>query len=151
MNEEVVEHLRLIQAVVARHEQNSFASKGWAVLVVTAIFALSSKDPNPISFLVALIPTLTFWGLDAYYLRQERLFRKLYDAVRSIDPSDLSNNPFSMDTLPYTYPDFPETMAQNESRVKSWWGTCWSRTVAWLYGSIVFTILVATMLAHKLR
>jgi len=30
----------------------------------------------------SFLPTLTFWGLDAYFLRAERLFRKLYGQVR---------------------------------------------------------------------
>src|SRR6266705_3956662 len=33
--------------------------------------------------LVALIPALAFWGLDAFYLRHGRLFRQLYTLNRS--------------------------------------------------------------------
>ena len=32
-----------------------------------------------------VLPALIFWGLDAYYLQQERLYRALYDHVRKID------------------------------------------------------------------
>jgi hypothetical protein len=45
-----------------------------------------------------LLPVVAFWGLDAYYLRQERLYRKLYDAVRR---GDGSVEPFSMNAQPY--------------------------------------------------
>lgn len=39
-----------------------------------------------------------FWCLDGYYLRQERLFRSLYDYVRT---SETGGTDYSMDTRPY--------------------------------------------------
>lgn len=145
--DEKVKHLELIQAVISRLAQNSFALRGWAVTLVAAIFALSAKGANQWYFLIALIPALTFWGLDAYYLRQERLFRKLYDTVRALDPEELLNNPFSMDTLPFTFPDFPETLADEEQQVESWLSTCWSKTIGWIYGPIAGTIILVTLIA----
>src|SRR5215831_11819226 len=83
MDENTIKHLQLIQAVITRLAQNSFAYKGWAITLVAAIFALAVKEVrSPYLLIVALLPTIAFWGLDAYYLRQERLFRALYNAVR---------------------------------------------------------------------
>ena len=42
------------------------------------------KDANEIYFLIAYIPIIVFWFLDAYYLLQERLFRSLYGKVRRL-------------------------------------------------------------------
>jgi hypothetical protein len=53
--------------------------KGWTVTLVAALFALAAKDANCKFAIVAILPALCFWGLDAYYLRQERLFRLLYN------------------------------------------------------------------------
>lgn len=139
MNEHTIKHLELIQAVITRLAQNSFAYKGWSITIVAALFALGAKEANPQYLLVALLPTVAFWGLDAYYLRQERLFRKLYDAVRRAAPTDLEGNPFSMDTSPYT------------GQVATWWGTCWSKTIGWLYGPMVLVIVVVTSLAFASR
>jgi hypothetical protein len=78
-------HLDMIQAVVTRQAQNSFAVRGWSVTVVSAVFAVAvTQDQAPrATVLVALAPTLIFWVMDAYYLWQERLFRSLYaDAAR---------------------------------------------------------------------
>jgi hypothetical protein len=135
MNEQVIKHLELIQAIVTRLAQNSFTYKGWSITLVSAIFVLATKEANPRYLLVALLPTVAFWGLDAYYLRQERLFRKLYDAVRKAAVADLESNPFSMDTSPY------------KGQVATWWGTCWSKTIGWLYGPLVLLIVVVTILA----
>ena len=81
MMDNKVNHLEMIQGVISRMASNSFALKGWAVTLVAGIFALSSKDADKLYFLVAYIPIVVFWGLDAYYLLQERLYRALYNSV----------------------------------------------------------------------
>ena len=80
-----LKHLELVQGVINRMANNSFMLKGWAVTLVAGIFALAGKDTDKLYFLVAYIPVLVFWGLDAYYLLQERLYRSLYDKVRQTD------------------------------------------------------------------
>lgn len=95
MDEKNINHLQMVQEVIKRMASNSFSLKGWAVSLVAGIFALSSKESDKMYFLVAYIPCIIFWGLDAYYLRQERLFRALYDMVR-LKHQPASN--FSMDT-----------------------------------------------------
>ena len=135
MNDHTVKHLELIQAVITRLAQNSFACKGWCIALVAAIFVLAAGEANPQFLLVALLPTIAFWGLDAYYLRQERLFRKLYDAVRKAAPAELEDDPLSMDTSAYN------------DQVATWCGTCWSKTIAWLYGPMVFVILLVATVA----
>lgn len=93
-----IEHLKMIQAVISRMAQNSFLIKGWTVTLIAALFALAAADSNPAMVVIALVPAVGFWLLDAYFLRQERLFRSLYDAVRSgSGPTD-----FSMKTDPAT-------------------------------------------------
>jgi hypothetical protein len=100
-------HLDMIQAVVARQAQNSFAVRGWSVTVVSAVFAIAvTQDDAPrATVLVALAPTLIFWGLDAYYLWQERLFRGLYTAAAHVareGPASAFDVPlFDLSTAPY--------------------------------------------------
>ena len=134
MEDQRVKHLELIQAVTNRVAQNSFAYKAWMVSLVAAIFVLAMRDGGGGHVWVALIPTVAFWGLDAYYLRQERLFRRLYDAVREADEAGLSASPFTMDTSPY------------EVEAGTWWATCWSKSVAWLYGPMTVLILIVACL-----
>ncbi len=135
MDAQTIKHLELIQGVVDRLANNSFAFKAWAIVLVAAVFAFAAGDGDPIFLLIALIPALAFWGLDATYLRQERLFRALYDAVRKDDKAIAGDGPFSMDTTPVA------------NRVAGWRGTVWSTTIAWLYGPIVVLVVVATAVA----
>ena len=75
-------HLEMIQDCISRMARNSFLLKGWTVTLVSALAALAAKDSDVHFLITACFPVLMFWVLDAYYLWQERLFRKLYDDVR---------------------------------------------------------------------
>lgn len=72
-----IKRQEILQSIIARMAQNSFTIKGWAVTVITALLAFSSKDTDRWLAICALYPVVAFWGLDAYYLMQERLFREL--------------------------------------------------------------------------
>lgn len=74
-------HLEFIQGVINRHNSNSFTLKGWAVTIAAALFALAGTVHEPLIVLTSLLPTLLFWGLDAFYLANERCFVDLYSAV----------------------------------------------------------------------
>lgn len=74
--------------------------------LVSVVFAiLGSRERGSWTMaLVALAPTLIFWGLDAYYLRRERLFRSLYfAAARRLTEGQGAPDvaPFDMDVTPY--------------------------------------------------
>lgn len=83
----------MIQGVINRMASNSFMLKGWAVTLVAGIFALVGNDAEKIYYIIAYIPIIVFWGLDSFYLLQERLYRGLYEKVRILDNSDID---FSM-------------------------------------------------------
>ena len=88
-------HLELIQGVINRLSTNSFLLKGWSVVLVSALFALSVPDSRVTFVYFAYIPAIIFWGLDGFFLWQEKLFRKLYDRVRILSDEEVD---FSMNT-----------------------------------------------------
>jgi hypothetical protein len=92
-NEEKMKHLDLIQGAITRMASNSFVLKGWSVTLATALFGFSAKDSEPRLALLALLPILVFWGLDAYYLGLERLFRKLYATAAGATVTDFAMAP----------------------------------------------------------
>lgn len=129
-DEHQIKHLEFVQGVISRMAGNSFLLKGWCVTLVAALFALAAQGANQWYALVGLLPGLVFWGLDAYYLRQERLFRKLYDAVRR---GELDTDRYCMNTQPYS------------GHVQSVWRTAWSLSVGWLHGAVVIAVLAVTV------
>lgn len=80
-DENKIKHLEFLQNIITRMNTNSFQLKGWAVAIVSALFALSAGTSKEIFVLIALFPTILFWFLDAYYLQIERKFRKLYNDI----------------------------------------------------------------------
>ena len=79
-----LKHLEFIQGVVNRLASDSFRLKGWAVVLVAALFVLLIGQGRIELAAIGIVPVLLFWGLDGYFLWQERLFRALYDHVREL-------------------------------------------------------------------
>jgi hypothetical protein len=91
MEESKLKHLELVQGVITRMNSNSFSIKTWAITILAAFLAMyaSGDEQNNIYLLAAAVPTFVFWFLDAYYLRMERKYRKLYDDVIAGKVNDL--------------------------------------------------------------
>lgn len=83
MSDNKIRHLEMIQGIINRMAGNSFSLKGWAVTLEAGLFALASKEADKLYFIIVYIPVLIFWGLDAFYLREERIYRELYNIVRN--------------------------------------------------------------------
>ena len=88
-------HLNIMQGVINRMAENNRACKVWCVTLVAATLVLVARTGEPQHALIALVPTLLFWVLDAYYLGLERRFRKSYSSCvgkihdGKIDTADL--------------------------------------------------------------
>jgi hypothetical protein len=125
-------HLEMIQGVVNRMSGNSFLLKGWTITLVAALFALAQKETNPAFMYLAYFPAVVFWVLDGYYLWQERLFRKLFDKVRTQPELEVD---FSMNTTP--------VLDQVGGLAKS----IFSQTVAVFHGCIIAAIFVIMIIS----
>ena len=90
--EKKITHMEFIQNTIKRMAHNSFALKGWAVTLIAGVFVLASKEADKGYFLIAYLPVITFWILDSYYLKQEKLFRALYDKVRNTEEEKIDFN-----------------------------------------------------------
>ena len=75
------EHLKMVQAVIGRMASNSFVLKGWSLTITVALLAIAAKETALAVALAALGPIAAFAGLDAFYLQQERRYRKLYERI----------------------------------------------------------------------
>jgi hypothetical protein len=126
---ERLKHLEFIQAVISRLANDSFYMKGWALTVAGAFYGFAVKGTNWRVAAIGLMPVVVFWGLDAYFLRQERLFRSLYDQVRLRNPAV---EPFSMNA------------AAHATGVASWWRTLFSPTLMPFYGPVFIIGIVLT-------
>ena len=72
-------HLSIIQNVIQRMAANSSASKTWCVTLVSAVIVIVADKGKPEYTWIALLPTIVFAALDAYYLALEKGFRNSYN------------------------------------------------------------------------
>ena len=119
-----LKHLEFIQGVINRLSTNSFLLKGWSVVLVSALFALSANKSNVRFIMLAYIPSIIFWGLDGYFLSIERIYRRYYESVRMKDPEDID---FSMDT---------------DDIQSEWASATFSKTLIPFHGALIGAIIV---------
>jgi hypothetical protein len=140
MNNDKIKHIELMQNVISRMANNSFLLKGWAITLLSGLLLFGSTSDLGYLLLIPIIPTLSFWGLDSYYLRQERLFRKLYEHyINSYNANEPNLLPFSMDTSPY------------KDKVGSWLETVFSPTELWFYFPVYFVVIGINLITNLLK
>jgi hypothetical protein len=120
-----VRHMDMIQSVVARLAGNSFLIKGWALTLTVALLGFAVNKNSSGLAAIALLPILVFWGLDAYYLHTEWLFRELHKKVRDLEGGV---EPFFMAA---TDDDFVRSLPED---ARSKWKTRWRPTLRFFYG-----------------
>lgn len=134
----VSEYFQIIQNVITRMGQNSFQMKAWFATIFTTIlvliFALFDIFIKTVIYIALLIVIIQFWYLDSYYLRQERIFRKLYTQKVEEYNSDNRENMkiFDMDFKKYN------------NNVDKTWRIMFSTSEKYFY--LVFFILIFFLL-----
>ncbi|HBO6814366.1 hypothetical protein P3818_09685 [Pseudomonas aeruginosa] len=91
-----IAHLTFVQGVISRMAANSFLVKGWTIALVAALLAIGADKFTFSYLIIVLVPVILFWWLDAFYLHQETLYRKLYEIVASKEDRDID---FDMNAL----------------------------------------------------
>ena len=122
-----IKHLEFIQGAISRLASDSFRMKGWCVVLVAILLILLAREGR-IEFIavVTLIPVIAFWGLDGYFLWQERLYRALYDHVRTLEEDQID---FSMNVSPF-----------RTGRPRTWPSATFSRTLVLFYGVLATAV-----------
>jgi hypothetical protein len=139
----------LIQACITRMANNSFLIKGWAVSIVAVVLALAEKAINP-AFLsaIVLIPLISFWYLDAFFLYTEKLYRKMYEWV--INERLNSNSEKMYDLNPHRFKEQLKVRKWNRqsckvedtNKLENIWTVMSSLTLRCFYGIPLFIVII---------
>ena len=121
-----IEEIKIIQDIIKRLAFNSFMIKGWAITLVVVTLLLKG---NKYQVLIAFIPLLVFWFLDAYFLWQEKMYRELYKWVVK---NRLITDEYLFDMNAYRFKD----------KVQSRLSIMFSITLGWFYGCIAILIVI---------
>jgi len=131
LKEYMLKEIEIIQDIIKRMAFNSFMIKGWAITLV--VITLLLKGAEKYQVWLAFIPLLIFWFLDAYFLWQERLYRKLYDWVVN---NRLKTDEYLFDMNTYRFRDKVQTIPR----------IMFSITLASFYGSIAILTIIYSLI-----
>ena len=126
LKEYMLKEVDIIQDIIKRMAFNSFMIKGWAITLVVVALLLKGSEYQ---VWIAFIPLLVFWFLDAYFLWQERMYRKLYEWVVN---NRRRTDEYLFDMNAYRF----------EDEVQSRFRIMFSITLGWFYGSIAILIVI---------
>lgn len=130
-----IEELKIIQDIIKRMAFNSFLIKGWSITLVIATLLLKG---NKYQVLIAFIPLLVFWFLDAYFLWQERMYRELY---RWVVENRLKTDEYLFDMNAYRF----------EDKVQSKFRIMFSITLGWFYCSIAILVIIYALILLTIK
>ncbi len=130
-----IAHLQMIQGVINRLSTNSFLLKGWSVVLISAIFAFA-KGGNYSFLIISYFPALVFWGLDGYFLYEERIFRKVYDHVRKLTEDEI---------------DFSMKISCDRGEIDSWLSVTRSKTIVAFHGVILISITLSILISFIIK
>ncbi len=136
--ENLHKEIDLIQSVINRMANNSFLIKGWTMTLMSALIAFGKdsilENTNGIYYLAMMIGVLIpFWWLDAYYLKQERIFRKIYERAIT-DPESENRKRYDLN---------PRELANDVDNVLK---TMWVEAISWFYAPFILLIALGITL-----
>lgn len=137
-NASLHKEIDLIQACISRMASNSFLLKGWAISIIAVVLTLADKSVEPaIMSLLVLIPLMSFWYLDAFFLRTEMMYRMMYEWVLASRMAGDQSKLYDLNPRRF------------EKEVDSLLSVMWSITLRWFYGlpaSITIVIIIYQVL-----
>lgn len=128
--ENKIKYLEFIQMIISRLNQNSFQIKGWMITIVSGLLALAANSNNRFYILIAILPVCAFWGLDAFYLQEERKFRGLYSDVAKMDYTDIKISNFDLSIAEYNAGNY------------SYKASLFSKSIMWMYLIINVVLII---------
>ncbi len=137
--EQKIAHLNMIQGIINRMASNSFLLKGWSVTLISALFVLATQSQGRELLYLTILPSITFWGLDGYFLRQERLYRKLYQDVSQKKNEDID---FSMNANIF------RKSKENMQGVDNWFNVTKSKTLLAFHFPILCIIILSLIITN---
>ncbi|MBT9130681.1 MAG: hypothetical protein DDT42_00539 [candidate division WS2 bacterium] len=136
LKEYMLKEIDIVQDIIKRMAFNSFMIKGWAITLVVVTLLLKGTK---LQVLIAFIPLLVFWFLDAYFLQLERKYRKLYEWVIE---HRLATDKYLFDMNI----NDKERFANPKYKVHSRFHVMFSITLGWFYGSIAILTVIYTVI-----
>ena len=147
-----LQYLQMMQENITRMAGNSANAKTWLITIVTGFFAIgcSIKDLDW-WLLLAIIPIVVFWYIDAYYLSLERALRNREQIYINILNSLERTGDNLIDEKQNTLFDFRPFFMDNDDddrKLKKTKCMMLNKSVYPVYLIMLFLIIVATVIIN---
>jgi len=131
--EEIHKEMDLIQACITRMADNSFRLKELYIsLIAIALTVMLSQECDLLLIGIFLLcVTFVFWGLDAFFLKMETLYRWKYEWV--IKSRELGVRDYLYDLNPYN----KKMWLEPGNKEECFTGFVFSKTLKPLYGTVI--------------
>ena len=147
-----LQYLQMMQENITRMAGNSANAKTWLITIVTGFFAIgcSIKDLDW-WLLLAIIPIVVFWYIDAYYLSLERALRNREQIYINLMNSLENTGDNLIDEKQNTLFDFRPLFMDNDDddlKLKKTKCMMLNKSVYPVYLIMLFLIIVATVVTN---
>lgn len=147
-----LQYLQMMQENITRMAGNSANAKTWLITIVTGFFAIgcSIKDLDW-WLLLAIIPIVVFWYIDAYYLSLERALRNREQIYINLMNSLENTGDNLIDEKQNTLFDFRPLFMDNDDddlKLKKTKCMMLNKSVYPVYLIMLFLIIVATVVIN---
>ena len=147
-----LQYLQMMQENITRMAGNSANAKTWLVTIVTGFFAIGCSIKNlDWWLLLAIIPIVVFWYIDAYYLSLERALRNREQIYINLMNSLESTGDNLIDEKQNTLFDFRPLFMDNDDddlKLKKTKCMMFNKSVYPVYLIMLFLIIVATVVIN---
>ena len=147
-----LQYLQMMQENITRMAVNSANAKTWLVTMVTGFFAIGCSIKDLDWWLIlAIIPIVVFWYLDAYYLSLERALRnREQEYINLMNSSADTDNSFEKNRQNALFDFRPLFMSNDndERKLKKTKCMMLNKSVYPVYLIILFMIIVATAIIN---
>ena len=147
-----LQYLQMMQENITRMAGNSANAKTWLVTIVTGFFAIGCSIKDLDWWLIlAIIPIVVFWYLDAYYLSLERALRnREQEYINLMNSSADTDNSFEKNRQNALFDFRPLFMSNDndERKLKKTKCMMLNKSVYPVYLIILFMIIVTTAIIN---
>jgi hypothetical protein len=126
------EHLATLAAIVRRMSLGALLLESWSCLTVAALLVVAHNPQSARFAWLALFLAITFWTLDAHFLRQKLLFRSLHERVQTLAEGEID---YTLDT----------SLVDREAY--AWRSLFLQRRLVSFHGAVILAIVVVRGLA----
>ena len=140
---ELYKEMDLIQGCISRMADNSFRLKEWyiSLIALAVVVMLGQQFELNVVGLFLLGVTIVFWGLDAFYLKMETLYRWKYEWVIVKRKAGECSHLYNLD--PYNKNMWINADGKREQFI----GFIFSKTLTPLYGTVMVLAVVLLWMA----